>query len=372
MVQPRGKMDARRESPFAKFTAHAHTLSDTKLYNGSFNSVLLNASSSLSDFSQGSISVNPQLGTSHQRARPPPLSHHHRHQSRSQCRKCVECTGLTDYRAVDQAKLLWPGNCSSALTYFTMSRRRLEHQIASVPRTSRIWVQGPQQLTQLSRGSGPVCARLAVRRGVDALDDLLIPITKTNVAYKASNVTLIGMKTLSVSRVSSPVHAGRKDSKRRCMSWRREEEQEEIGDSSSFKVAGSSQALQPSPFTSMQSMTPSLPSAQSEPTGGNLVVLDSRLAAASDVKLNKQDSAIPMLLSRESSGMTSMSLDDPTMQEYMQHQYAIKKEQAFACHAIDIADVAKVEAKSSSSTSKKFFGFGFLSGWSKMPQVDRR
>ena len=366
-------MDARRESPFATFTAHAHTLSDTKLYNGSFNSVLMNASSSLSDFSQGSISVNPQLGTSHQRARPPPLSHHHRHQPRSQCRKCVECTGLTDHRAVDQAKLLWPGNCSSPLTYFTMSRRRLEHQIASVPRTSRIWVQGPQQLTQLSRGSGPVCARLSVRRGVDdALDDLLIPITKTNVAYKASNVTLIGMKTLSVSRVSSPVHAGRKDSKRRCMSWRREEEQEqereeqeqEIGGSSSFHVAGSSQALQPSPFTSMQSVTPSLPSAQSAPTGGNLVVLDSRLASAADVKINKQDSAIPMLLSRESSGMTSMSLDDPTMQEYMQHQYAIKKEQAFACHAIDIADVAKVEAKSSSSTSKKFFGF--LSGWSKL------
>jgi hypothetical protein len=264
---------------------------------------------------------------------------------------------LTDHRVVDHAKLLWPGNCSSPLTYFTISRRRLEHQIASVPRTSRIWVQGPQHLSQhLSQlrrhGSEALGGSLAVRRGIAGeLDDLLIPITKTNVAYNASNVTLIGMKTLSVSRVSSPTQV-RKDSKRRRMSWRREE-----GHGAGI------QAMQPSPFTSMASMLPStMPSpmptsampASSMPSG-NLIVLDSRLASSSTT-INKQDSAIPMLLSRQSSGLTSMSVDDPTMQEYVQHQYAIKKERAFACHhAIDIADVAKVEAKASSS--KKFFGF---------------
>jgi len=90
-------------------------------------------------------------------------------------------------------------------------------------------------------------------------------------------------------------------------------------------------------------------------TEGALPVLDSRVASA----INKQDSSstsIPMLTSRQSSG-GMMSVDDPTMQEYRQHQYAIKKEQAFACHhAIDIADVTgKVHEERSSS--KKFFGF---------------
>ena len=65
--------------------------------------------------------------------------------------------------------------------------------------------------------------------------------------------------------------------------------------------------------------------------------------------------SIPMLESRQSSGM--MSVDDPMMQEYRQHQYAIKKGQAFACHhAIDIADVAGKVHKERSS-SRKFFGF---------------
>lgn len=248
----------------------------------------------------------------------------------------MECTRLTEHRVVDHSKTLWPGQCASPITYFTVSRRRLEHQIASVPRTSRIWVQDSIQ----QRLSG-LDGSLAVRRGVaHVIDDLMIPITKTNVAYKASNVTLIGMKTLSVTTIS------RKDSKRRCMSWRRDD-----GD---HKGENSSVSLQPSPFAAS-----SLP---------DIVVLDSRLAStgahqplhtsqSKSRSLNKQDSAVPMLLSRQSSGLTSMSIDDPTMQEYVQHQYAIKREQAFACnHAIDIADVAK-EAEVKSSSSKKFFGF---------------
>ena len=185
-----------------------------------------------------------------------------------------------------------------------------------------------------------------------AVGGLLIPITRTNVPYRASNVTLVGVKTLSVSRMSSPT--ARKDSKRRCMSWR-EDDMVAVG---GFAAPGKSQMQQPSPFLAMSgSMSGSMSNVSNTLLGteGALPVLDSRVASA----INKQDSSstsIPMLTSRQSSG-GMMSVDDPTMQEYRQHQYAIKKEQAFACHhAIDIADVTgKVHEERSSS--KKFFGF---------------
>lgn len=342
--------------PRQEFAPSTHpSLSDAKGFrNGSFTSVLLHASSSSlpSDSGESSQGAYRTQGT-HQRTSfertfgQPPAP-----QLRGSCRKCVECTRLSGYRVVDEAKSLWPGQLASPLAYLTIFRRRLEHQIASVPRNSRIWLQSNSHPAPRSRGQNS----LAARRGVGStVDGLLIPITRTNVPYRASNVTLVGVKTLSVSRM--PSSTARKDSKKRCMSWRREHEVD-VADASgapgktSISAAMASQPLQPSPFLAMSGSASN--TAPMLGTAASLPVLDSRVASA----INKQDSSsttIPMLVSRQSSGM--MSIDDPTMQEYRQHQYAIKKGQAFACHhAIDIADVAgKVHEERSSS--KKFFGF---------------
>ena len=278
-------------------------------------------------------------------------------QLRGSCRKCVECTRLSEHRVVDEAKSLWPGQLTSPVVYLTIFRRRLEHQIASVPRTSRIWLQSNSTLASQFRGRDSIAGRRGVRSNVGAL---LIPITRTNVPYRASNVRLVGVKTLSVSRIPSPI--ARKDSKKRCMSWQREHELDAAGGvfgapgKPSVSTGLASQSRQPSPFLAMSGSLSDTPSAPCPllGTAGSIPVLDSRVAST----INKQDSSttsIPMLASRQSSGM--MSVDDPTMQEYRQHQYAIKKEQAFACHhAIDIADVTgKVHEEKSSS--KKFFGF---------------
>lgn len=109
-----------------------------------------------------------------------------------------------------------------------------------------------------------------------------------------------------------------------------------------------SQQLHISPFASNQSAQP-------------IMVLDSCLASN---KMNKSspDSIIgctsdqnPVLMSRDSSAL--MSVDDPTMQSYAEMQFAIKKEQAFACHhAIDMADVTKTHEEEVKA-SRKFFSF---------------
>jgi len=331
-------LDQGRSNMLASEPNPALALADAKQANGSFTSVLLQANSSLLSGTDSSHSLISQASLG---SEPPPgrasfelqqQLRQHPSRARGSCRKCVECSRLTAHDSYDRTRMLWPGQLSSPVTYFTISRRRLDHQIASVPRTSRIWVQGRQYMPQRRHES-----TIAMRRGLGLTLDILIPVTRTNVAYKASHVSLIGVKTLSVSRVLNS--AARKESKRRCMSWRREEGALLPQQGHVPHLQQPCQQPQPSPFLSSQPM----------------VVLDSCLATENPNK-ESQDSTVPVLMSRQSSGM--MSVDDPTMQEYVQHQYAIKKERAFACHhAIDIADVAKVHDEEVKSSSKKFFGF---------------
>ena len=95
--------------------------SETKgINNGSFTSVLLHASSSsvLSDSgefpthcSHGPGALGTQRASFEQSLRQgtSEFSRSRPAHSRGSCRKCVECTRLTEHRIVDQAKTLWPG-----------------------------------------------------------------------------------------------------------------------------------------------------------------------------------------------------------------------------------------------------------------------
>lgn len=300
------------------------------------------SSSSLIGATRGSLPSQRLLGNASQRAR------------RTGCRKCVNCTRVTKYYHSDamrtkphnrSERTWWPGNIHSPIIYFTLRRRQLEHQVRSVPSTSKLWRQETENLVRDAE-------RIGTRRGL-SLSRILIPITHTNVAYRSPPIRLVGVKTLHVSRVPADSEFTTGDSKRRCMSWERE-------DASSDTCANV-----PSPFMSQSgfqkpifqgSVVQQNPFMETVPSMDHIMIKN-RMHESPDSTLAK---AISSVSTRQESTMTcvdnnvfvmpvlksqaSANIDDPTMQGYYDKQYAIKKEQAFHCHhTIDISEVARVQ-----------------------------
>lgn len=299
------------------------------------------SSSSLFPAPRGSISSHKLLGNSSQVVR------------RSGCRKCVHCTKVSKYYHSDASRTRpndrgernwWPGNIHSPVIYFTLRIRQLEHQARTVPRTSKIWRQKTENLVRDSE-------RIGMRRGL-SLSPLLIPITHTNVSYRCPPIKLIGVKTLHVSRVPEESVFTTGDSKRRCMSWERED------------ASSDARAIMPSPFVSQGFQKPiySGTVVDKNPFAERMNILDhskqivlhespdSTLAATKAISTGTTKDSLVTSVDNDSFMMpvlksqASANIDDPTMQGYYDKQYAIKKEQAFHCHhAIDISEVAGVQ-----------------------------
>lgn len=353
-------------------------------HRGSFTSVLsFERASSLgsqissrtsSNFTIGCRDANPSTSSlAGDRFKPTDLdsikgSVQHR---RRGCRKCVSCSKVSRYYHSDEqrtklyetAKQWWPGNIHSPIVYFNLRIRHLEHQIQCVTSTSRIW-------KQQTRNSVSECERIGVRRGF-SIQSLLIPITHTNVPYKSPSVRLVGIKTLHVTKLPeerqfSSVKATEDHSKRRCVSWDRDDSD---GDgTSTLRIRPQQHATKPSPFVANSfeqqhvypgkvvctnpfqesvrltaSDAPVKMEITHESPDSTLKGLKSGSNTSPDsISVSFHDSDISMapVLKSQASGV---SIDDPTMNGYFDKQVAIRREHAFHCHhALDISEVAQV------------------------------
>lgn len=300
--------------------------------------------SNLATAPMSSLSSQKWLGLTHQNSR----SQRSR-ERRTGCRKCVTCAKLSKYYHSDACRTKpydrsertwWPGNIHSPVIYFTLRMRQLEHQARSVPSTSKIWRQQSENLVREAE-------RIGTRRGI-SLSPILIPITHTNVAYRSAPISLIGVKTLHISRVPAESEFTTGDSKRRCMSWEREEASSNVS------------TIKPSPFMNQNGFQKpifsgnvvehnpfvhGLPATEHEkqsivmhesPDSTLNISKESRESAVTSI--DNTLFALPILKSQ-----ASANIDDPTLQGYYDKQYAIKKEHAFPCHhTIDISEVARV------------------------------
>lgn len=321
---------------------------------GSFTSVLsLNRDASFVSQFSGKSSSSSLLAAPRGSMSSQKLGNSSHGNRRTGCRKCVNCTKVSKYYHSDACRTKphergertwWPGNIHSPVIYFTLRLRQLEHQMRTVPRTSKIWRQQTENLVRDAE-------RIGVRRGL-SLSPILIPITHTNVSYRSPPIKLIGVKTLHVSRVPEESEFTTGDSKRRCMSWERED------------ASSDARAIMPSPFVSQSGFHKPIFSGavvEKSPFIDSLAMADqskqsilhespdSTLAGSKAISSVTKDSvmtcvdnnlfAVPVLKSQ-----TSANIDDPTMQGYYDRQYAIKKEQAFHCHhTIDISEAARIQ-----------------------------
>jgi len=163
---------------------------------------------------------------------------------------------------------------------------------------------------------------------------------------------MIGVKTLHISRVPEESEFTTGDSKRRCMSWERED-----------AASAENCTIVPSPFVSQSGFQKPVFSGtvvEKNPFVEGMTILDhskqhilhespdSTLAGSKVISSFTKDTMIssvennslmPVLKSQ-----ASANIDDPTMQGYYDKQYAIKKEQAFHCHhARDISEAARIQ-----------------------------
>jgi len=287
------------------------------------------------------------------------------------CRKCVSCSKVSSYYHSDEqrtklyetAKQWWPGNIHSPIVYFNLRIRHLEHQIQCVTSTSRIWKQA-------TRNSVRECERISMRRGL-SIQSLFVPITHTNVPYKTPSVRLGGIKTLHVTKLPeerqiSSVKATEDQSKRRCVSWDRDDLD---GDgTSALRIRPQSYTTRPSPFVANgfakqhvypgkvvcnnpfqdtarlhASDVPVKMEIMHESPDSTLKSLKSESNTSPDsipLSFHNSDICMVPVLKSQNSGL---GIDDPTMNGYFDKQVAIRREHAFHCHhALDISEVAQV------------------------------